>query len=320
MTKIKIIVGVIIMVFLGYGLAQWYHDGSVPEANQPLEQTQQTPKDEGTTVQKQKMTQKMNQLQQKLEEIISQDSAADYGVYVAWPECGQPVIINNRKQSAASVIKIYILGTAYNMVAQGDLSLDTTLRVKRSDMVGGAGVINGYGGEPVLTIRELLKLMIIESDNTATNVMIDYLGMNRINQYIQAQGYGDTILQRKMMDTASLQAGRDNFTTVQDVGTFFDRLLAKKLVNETLDQEMLDIFKEQTDKECINTALAATSNLQVAHKTGELIGVYHDAGIVYHGQDGYVEVLFSENSNNRDRSIRVLRKIAQQVDRAYQEQ
>lgn len=100
---------------------------------------------------------------------------------------------NDRQQSSASVIKIFILSTAYEMAEQGKLNLEEKIRVRRKDMVGGAGVLNSRAGEPVLSIRELLQLMITESDNTATNVLIDRLTFACIQDYCDTHGFTDTV-------------------------------------------------------------------------------------------------------------------------------
>lgn len=63
--------------------------------------------------------------------------------------------------------------------------------------------------------------MIIHSDNTATNLMIDRLGMDRVNRYLKEHGYKDTTLRRKMMDFDAAKKGAENMTTVRDVGLLF---------------------------------------------------------------------------------------------------
>ena len=257
--------------------------------------------------------------QQKLEaalrDSMAQDSA-QYEAYVWLPDWQKPLIIGNHQQSSASIIKIYILGTAFELAGHGQLDLQQAVTVHQSDMVGGAGVINGRSGEPQFTIRELLKLMITESDNTATNVLMDTIGVDRIRSFMTAHGYSQSVLQRKMMDFNALKRGEDNFTTAADVGKFFRELRTHQVVSPAADQAMIDILFGQTDTECFPAALPEA---KIAHKTGELEGVYHDAGIIYEGGQGYVLCIMSEHSHGRSNTLVTMRTMAKLVDAAYHE-
>lgn len=152
-------------------------------------------------------------LEERLSSLMEKDGT-QYSVYVLLPSWPTPLVSHDRQQSSASIIKIFILSTAYEMAEEGKLDLDEEIRVRRRDMVGGSGILNGRPGEPVLSVRELLRLMITESDNTATNVMMDRLTFAGIQSHCEAHGFTNTILRRKMMDIRALRAGRDNLTTV----------------------------------------------------------------------------------------------------------
>ncbi len=67
-----------------------------------------------------------------------------------------------------------------------------------------------------LTVKDVGYLMICLSDNTATNILIDYIGMDKINECIKEKGFTGTVLGRKMMDAEARKAGKDNFTTPKD--------------------------------------------------------------------------------------------------------
>ena len=200
------------------------------------------------------------------------------------------------------------------MAEKGELDLDGKIRVRRKDMVGGAGVLNGRAGEPVLSIRDLLRLMITESDNTATNVMIDCLTFARIEDYCNTNGFTDTVLRRKMMDEKALRSGRDNLTTVKDVGEWMRRLKARKLVSPSADAAMEQILFAQADTECFPRALPQA---KIAHKTGELEGLYHDAGIIYDSNKGYVLVIFSSKSANRGKTLQTMRRLTEAVNESF---
>ena len=255
------------------------------------------------------------QLESSLRELMDKDSAK-YQVYVFLPQWDEPLIMGEEPQSSASIIKIFILGTAYELAEHGQLNLNQQVTVHQADMVGGAGVINGRSGELVYTVRELLKLMITESDNTATNVLMDNIGVPRIRDFMKEHGFNDSVLQRKMMDFEALRAGKDNFTTAADVGCFFRLLREHKLVSERADREMIAILFGQTDMECFPQALPQA---KIAHKTGELSGVYHDTGIIHEAGDSYVLCIMSVDSRGRGNTISTMRDMAKVVDSMFRQ-
>lgn len=195
--------------------------------------------------------------------------------------------------SSASMIKVFILAKAYQDIADGTLSRDETFTLSGENVVGGSGTLQGLPYGTKVSLKKVLETMIIDSDNTATNIMIERLGMNNINAYMQAHGYQHSVLKRKMMDYDAIAAGRNNLTSVRDVGLLFKRLYKGKCVNKALDDEMLSIYKRQTDNDKIPAGLPAGT--VVAHKTGEVNDVRHDGGIVYTPKGNYVLVIFTSN-------------------------
>jgi len=261
--------------------------------------------DQGTSKSSKEMKQK---LEVDLWHLMVEDSA-QYQLYVMLPEWDDPLIIGNDLQSSASIIKLFIMGTAYEMAGRGSLDLDQLITIHASDMVGGAGVLNGADDGSAYSVKKLLELMITESDNTATNVLMDMIGQDNIQQFMIEKGCTSSILQRKMMDFAALKRGRDNYTTAADVGRFFWLLQAEQL---TGSQEMLRILFQQKDCECFPKALP---DARIAHKTGELVGVYHDAGIVYSQGKRYILCIMSSGSQNRENTLETMRMMAKAVDR-----
>jgi beta-lactamase class A len=195
--------------------------------------------------------------------------------------------------SSASMIKVFILAKAYQDIADGTLSRNETFTLTSDNVVGGSGTLQGLPYGTKVSLQKVMDTMIIDSDNTATNIMIDRLGMDNINAYMQSHGYQHSVLKRKMMDYDAIAAGRDNLTSVRDVGNLFKRLYKGTCVNAALDNEMLSIYKRQTDNDKIPAGLPAGT--VVAHKTGEVNDVRHDGGIVYTPKGNYVLVIFTSN-------------------------
>ena len=238
------------------------------------------------------------------------NDGSDYQVYIAYPQKSQtPYIFNSTSQKfrSASMIKVFILATAMELVKDGNLSLDQSMTINANNKVGGAGILVGYPTGTQLSMREVLTDMIIYSDNTATNMMIDLLGMDTINGYIKEKGYTDTILQRKMMDFS----GRENYTSAKDLGTFFLNLYNNQVVNPAYDQLMKNIFLEQHDTECLNTACP---DKYIAHKTGALAGNFSDGGIIFGGKNGdTILVMMGENITGEKTVIGRMKKFARHI-------
>ena len=248
-------------------------------------------------------------VESKIQNILNDGS--EYAVYLAYPQQTDEVFIYNSQQwRSASMIKVFILATAMEMAQNGELSLDETVTLQSADKVGGAGILVGYSTGSQLSLRQVLKLMITHSDNTATNIAINRLGMSTINDYIARNNYNDTILQRKMMDMDAIYAGRENYTSVRDLGTFFLKLYKHECVSEEYDEIMLDFLKAQTDDECFNTALP---DKVIAHKTGALSGLFDEGGIIYNGENDTILVIMTENFTSEKTVIWRMKKFARAV-------
>ena len=211
------------------------------------------------------------------------------------------------------MIKVFIMAYVMDEAAHAKLNLGSTITLKSSDKVGGAGVISGWRTGTEISIEELTRLMITESDNTATNMLIDYLGMENINKYIQKHGYSETILQRKMMDLEAVAAGRENYSSVRDLGAFFAKLLNHSCVSYEYDQRMIDILLQQTDTEVFPAALPDAS---VAHKTGELNNLYDDGGIIFTADGAYVVVIMNDDIVRRE-AVATMKRLLKAVNACW---
>ncbi len=241
-----------------------------------------------------------------IESIVSGDST-EYAFFVCYPtQKRDEYSYQSTQMRSASMIKVFIMGTAMEKIRDGDLSLNQIMTLNSSDKVGGAGILVGYQSGTELSLDTVMRYMIIYSDNTATNMMIDLLGFNEINAYMQRNGYNDSILQRKMMDFDAVNAGYENYTSVNDLGHFFLKLFYRNCVSPELDDIMLSYLEGQTDTECFPEALPG---IMVCHKTGELGGLYNDGGIVYKPGKPFIIVGMTDNYSNRSIAISKLRQV-----------
>ncbi|WP_288218013.1 serine hydrolase, partial [uncultured Fusobacterium sp.] len=135
---------------------------------------------------------------------------------------------------SASLIKLFIL------LAINNSNLDNKIKIDKKDIVAGEGALGKLSGNLTLSVRDLATLMIILSDNMATNILIDYLSMDYINNIIRENGFKSTILQRKMLDFKAAKEGRENYTSPRDVYQVLKLLYKNSLFLNMLKNQHLN--------------------------------------------------------------------------------
>ena len=208
---------------------------------------------------------------------------------------------------AASLIKLAILLCALTEVAKGNLRLEQRFYLTPEDQVGGSGVLWRLqpGLEP--TLHDLLTLMIIVSDNTATNLLIACLGVNAINTYVQSVGLSQTRLVGKLQLPHSADQ-ESNATCAADVLGLLVQLERRDLLPDELTEVALELMKKQQFTEALARYLPTDAELSdtfvtVASKSGCLRGLWHDAGIIYRdGAPWYALVVLTEDAADRSYS------------------
>src|SRR5699024_2512946 len=131
-------------------------------------------------------------------EKIAFETQGNAHVAIETPE-GTIDISGDKKVRAASVIKVPVLIEGYKQQEEGEGALSEKLLVKESDIVGGGGVLRRLQAKLELTIHDLMELMIIVSDNTASNMLIDRFSFDSINQTISDMGAKNTFLYNYFM-------------------------------------------------------------------------------------------------------------------------
>lgn len=225
-------------------------------------------------------------LRELVEAVRGRGDGARVGVAVVDVPTGDRLTWGSAEPfEAASVIKMPILVAALRAVERGELRLDDPVRVPRDAVVGGSGVLRELSSLDRLSLRDLLTLMIVISDNMATNIVIDELGgVGPVNAMLDELGLRDTRLGRKLMDLAARARGELNVLTADDVAALFTALVRGELLAEAQTREALDVLSRQQVRDRLPLHLPA--DVRVAHKTGELGGLRHDAGVLYLGPAG----------------------------------
>jgi len=185
--------------------------------------------------------------------------------------------LENATFPTASAIKLAIVYELFKQEEEKTINLADSLPLDRKQAVGGTGVL-AHMGTPALSIRDYAVLMVTLSDNTATNVLIDRLGIDRIAARMQTLGLTGTKLRRRMMDTAAARRGDENVSTPDELA----RLL--KAMNDRLPPaiKLLELPKDNRLRKGLPEGIAS------ADKSGELEGVRVDAGIVFAKNRPYV--------------------------------
>ena len=142
---------------------------------------------------------------------------------------------------SASTIKLFIMSELFRQAKERQLSLSDTILLNDVSKTGGDGILKELDSNHDFTLKELCTLMIIISDNTATNLLIEHLGMNRVNQQISQMGLKSASLQRKMMDLEAVRAGRNNYISGADFAAILESIYRGENVDQDSSAQMLDI-------------------------------------------------------------------------------
>jgi beta-lactamase class A len=180
----------------------------------------------------------------------------------------------------ASSIKIAVLVELLRQAQDGKFQLSERVEIRRAQFAGGSGVLQDFGdGTSALSLRDLAALMIVVSDNTATNILIDRVGQARVNQTLQSLGLEQTRLLRRMIQPEEERRGIENPSTAREMSNLLELLYRGKLLNEQYTALALELLKNPKDEP---TAIGRglPPGVALASKPGSLAGVRCESGIV----------------------------------------
>ena len=177
---------------------------------------------------------------------------------------------------SASVIKLPLVMTLYADAAQGRLDLDE--RVAVGDRVDGSGVLRHIRDVERLSLRDLAMLAIIVSDNTATNRLIDRIGVDRVGERLREWGCPKSRLSRKMYDFEAAKRGNENVMTARETVSLLVRLERGECEDRRTSDAVLAILEQCQDRTMLLRYLPYAA--KVPHKTGTLDESRNDAAIV----------------------------------------
>lgn len=234
-----------------------------------------------------------------------------YSITVKDLKTGVSYNYNEKTQvSSASTIKLMIMAEVMNQVKKGILSLSQRIVVKKEDKVL-FSILTMLDSDNSYSLKDIITLMIVQSDNTATNILIDMAGIENINRFIKHIGLKNTVLQRKMLDYGAKKEGRDNLTTSLDMSAFLELLYNGKVVDKDHDALMVDIMKMQLDRSMLY--LDIPDDVEIAHKSGELDNIDHEVGIFYTKNRNYIFCMLSWDAESNNYARKTVAKVAKIV-------
>jgi beta-lactamase class A len=234
---------------------------------------------------------------------VNSDLDGTMGVAILDLTDGRTFLLNSDHVFAtASSIKVAVLAELYRQQQQSDTGatgkakLTDPYTVDARDLVPDSNIMGGLTpGVTRVTNRDLATFMVAVSDNSATNVLIDRVGMQNVDALLDSLGLHRTRLQRKMMDVKAAQEGRENIATPAELMQFFAALYQKKVLNEKWTADYFKVLG--TPKESYIPRFLP-DDIVCANKPGELAGVRNDVGIVFVPNRPFVIVVMTAYLNH----------------------
>ncbi|MEO8284842.1 MAG: serine hydrolase [Chloroflexota bacterium] len=245
-----------------------------------------------------------SELQAIVNDVVS-DVRGTWGVAIKKLDTGQFAVVNgDRQQVSASLYKLWVLAELYHQVSLGDINLDDSATVSYDDAYYDAslGDVRLSAGNDV-TFRGAAKLMITVSDNTAAALLVRNLGADNINRFMQQNELNDSVL--------DWSGSGDNLTTPLDVMRELELIATSKMVDADSSEEMLNLLLDQQINNRLPVGLPAEA--RIAHKTGDLSSLLHDAGIVYGPRGPFIIVAMASDLYSLDEVWEKMPELARRV-------
>lgn len=189
----------------------------------------------------------------------------------------------------ASTIKIAVMIEAFARVADGKAKWTDELILAKDKKVGGAGILQEFGDGLRLSFRDAVTLMMVLSDNTATNLVIDVLTADAVNQRMAILGFKETRLMRRVFGGGESAEGRKEEnkrfglgrTTPREMVAIIEKLERGEVINPAASKEMIELMKREQGT---NGIWRGQGSMPKATKSGALDALRSNVGIIYHSR------------------------------------
>ena len=238
------------------------------------------------------------------------------GIYIKDLETGKTWNYNaDRLFPSASLIKVPIMAAVFEKIKLGVITLDTQIKLTRRERVGGSGSLKWVRDGTSLSVMEIIYKMITESDNTATRMLIDYVGMPYLAGAFKSLGLERTNITSEGMSLSSGRVLRENYTTAREMASLLERIYAGELVSGEFSEFMLDMLKRTKSRSRLRKGLPL--GWEIGHKTGLLRKACHDVGIVFSPRGDYVIAVLTSEVPNYSSAKTFISKVAKLTYRCY---
>lgn len=220
---------------------------------------------------------------------------------------GETYVLNaDVPMPTASLCKFPVLIEVYQQVAEGKVKLDDRIKVRKEDLVGGSGVLKYlFDPDTTISLREAVRLMIGVSDNSATNLVLDKIGIGATAKRMEAWGYPNTGIYSKSFLGATTSVNRERTrrfglgsTTANDMVSLLGKCYRGEIVNKDASKEIIATLRLAQDTERMTRYLVDAKGVSVAHKPGAVSNAKTDAGIIFF--DGGPVALCVLTNDNKD--------------------
>jgi beta-lactamase class A len=228
---------------------------------------------------------------------MSMHAPGNVGIMVEDLATGLSTSVNAGAQMpAASTIKIPVMVEVFKRLAQGDFDLNRKVSLQPSDRDSGWGDLDSAPTGAQYTVSRLLTLMITESDNTATNMLIRLVGRRAINDEMADLGLTQTALHDYIRSDGPIRYALRS--SAYDMVKLMTEMARFQLIDEWSSREMIAIMTGQHHNGLIPVPLPRGT--LIAHKTGELHDTLDDVGVVYLNSEPYAIAVMTTNLDTLD--------------------
>jgi beta-lactamase class A len=267
-------------------------------------------------------------LESQVRELIAQSGAEVAVAFRSLDGRNEVLIDPDKPFHAASTMKVPVMIELFRQAKSGTISLDDPLPIRNEfhSIVDGSTYQLSVGDDSdkevyqaigkTLTLRQLCEAMITVSSNFAANLLIEKLGVENIRATVTRLGAGGMQVLRGVEDQKAFDKGLNNSTTARGLLVLFDKIGHGAAVDAQTDAEMVAILKRQQFKDALPAGLP--TGIAMAHKTGNITRIHHDAGIVYAGKP-YVLVVLVRGIEDQKKSAELMAKISKAVYDASQQ-
>ena len=203
----------------------------------------------------------------------------------------------NVSMTAAGCMKLPIAVSLIKAVEDKKVDFMDKIKIQSSDKVYGTGIIHEFN-EREYTVFELMVIMLIQSDNTAANKIIDILGMEQINEDIVAMGLENTKLNRKTNDERTTITNIENITTARDLSKIWKHLSDGTFLSADNSQMLIDILRRQQIKNKLALYIPDDLKVEISSKTGDKKGIENDTAYLEIPKGKFVFTVLSQDIPN----------------------